>query len=138
MDQESSFEDLSGYDDDDNSVSVHQKNLWVLMIEMIKTKNDLNPPFMKEIFCPQTNQYSLRNYRDFNSPRVRSVVYGSETVRCTLPVSMRPSTNLIEFPGYQTEYFLHNISKEWHSTNMSLCKAFYGVKIQLVMFCKEC
>ena len=42
------------------------------------TKHGLNPPFMKEIFCPQTNQYSLRNDRDFNLPRVRSVMYGSE------------------------------------------------------------
>ena len=58
-DQESSFEDLLGYD---NSVSVHQKNFQVLMIEMFKTKHGLNPPFMKEI-------------------RVRSVMYGSETVR---------------------------------------------------------
>ena len=100
-DQESSFEDLLGYD---NSVSVHQKNLQVLMIEMFKTKHGLNPPFMKEIFCPQTNHYNLRNDRDFNLPRVRSVMYGSETVRyrgpqlwCTLPVSIRHSTNLIEF-----------------------------------------
>ena len=100
-DQESSFEDLLGHD---NSVSVHQKSLQVLIIEMFKTKHGLNPPFMKEIFCPQTNQYSLRNDRDFNLPRVRSVMYGSETVRyrgpqlwCTLPVSIRHSTNLIEF-----------------------------------------
>ena len=74
------------------------------MIEMFKTKHGLNPPFMKEIFCPQTNQYSLRNDRDFNLLRVRSVTYGSETVRyrgpqlwCTLPVSIRDSTNLFEF-----------------------------------------
>ena len=41
-DQESSFEDLLGHD---NSVSVHQKNLQVLIIEMFKTKHGLNPPF---------------------------------------------------------------------------------------------
>ena len=100
-DQESSSEDLLGLD---NSVSVHQKNLQVLMIEMFKTKHGLNPLFMKEIFCPQTKQYSHRNDRDFNLPRVRSVMYGSKTVRyrgpqlwCTLPVSIRHSTNLIEF-----------------------------------------
>ena len=77
-DQESNFEDLLRYD---NSVSVHQKNLQVLMIETFKTKHGLNPPFMKEIFCPQTNHYNLRNDCDFNLPRVRSVMYGSETVR---------------------------------------------------------
>ena len=50
------------------------------MIEMFKTKHGLNPPFMKEIFCPQINQYSLRNNRDFNLPGVRSVMCGSETI----------------------------------------------------------
>ena len=30
----------------DNSVSVHQKNLQLLMIEIYKTKNRLNPQFM--------------------------------------------------------------------------------------------
>ena len=96
-DQKSSL----GYD---NSVSVRQKKLQVLMREMFRTKHGLNPPFMKEIFCPQTNQYSLRNDRDFNLPRVRSVLFCSETVRyrgpqlwCTLPVSIRHSTDLIEF-----------------------------------------
>ena len=48
-DQESSFEDLLRYD---NSVSVHLKNLQVLMIEMFKTKHGLNPPFIKETLCP--------------------------------------------------------------------------------------
>ena len=74
------------------------------MIEMFKTKHGLNLSFMKEIFYQQTNQYNLRNDRDFNLPRVRSVIYGSETVRyrgpqlwCTLPVSIRHSTNLVEF-----------------------------------------
>ena len=100
-DQESSFKDRLGYD---NSVSAHQKNLQVLMIEMFRTKHGLNPPFMKEIFYQQTNQYNLRNDSDFNLPRVSSVIYGSETVRyrgpqlcCTLPLSIRHSTNLVEF-----------------------------------------
>ena len=91
-DHKSSFEDLLRYD---NSVSVHQQNLQTLMIEMFKTKYSLSPPFMKEIFCPQSNHYNLRNDRDFNLPRVRSVMYGSETVRyrgpqlwCTPPVSI--------------------------------------------------
>ena len=70
--------------------------------EMSKTKHGLDPPFMKEIFFLQANQYNLRKNRDFNVPRVRSVLYSSETVpyrgpqlRCTLPISIRHSTNLI-------------------------------------------
>ena len=47
---------------------------------------------------------NLRNDRDFNLPRVKLVMYGSETVRyrdsqlwSILPVPIRHSTNLIEF-----------------------------------------
>ena len=46
------------------------------MIAMFKTKHGLNPSFMNEIFCPQTDQYSLRNDRVFNSHKVRSVTNG--------------------------------------------------------------
>ena len=56
---------MDGYN---NNVSVHQKNLYLLMIELFKTKHGLNPSIMNEIFCQQTNQYSLRNDRDFNLP----------------------------------------------------------------------
>ena len=49
-------------------------------------------------FQRDSSSYNLRNDRDFNLPKVRSVMYGSETVRaryrgaqlwCTLPVSIR-------------------------------------------------
>ena len=34
----------------DNSVTVHQRNLQLLMVEIYKTKYNLNPSFMKQIF----------------------------------------------------------------------------------------
>ena len=46
-DYESSFSNLLKKDD---TVSIHAKNLQTLMIEMFKTKKNINPPFMKEIF----------------------------------------------------------------------------------------
>ena len=51
------------------------------MTEMYKTRNDLNPSFMQEIFCENTNDYNLRNNNEFIQPRVRSVNNGSESVR---------------------------------------------------------
>ena len=33
----------------DDSVTVHQRNLQLLMVEIYKTKYDLNPSFMKQI-----------------------------------------------------------------------------------------
>ena len=44
----------------DRSITVHQRNLQYLITEMYETKNGLNPAFMREIFCQQESQYSLR------------------------------------------------------------------------------
>ena len=48
QDSESSLEALM---ENDRSITVHQRNLQYLMTEMYKTKNGLNPAFMREIFC---------------------------------------------------------------------------------------
>ena len=60
-DYESSFNTLL---EKDNSVSIHAKNLQTLMIEMFKTKVNINPPFMKKVFCERTVTYNLRNNND--------------------------------------------------------------------------
>ena len=51
------------------------------MTEMYKTINDLNPSFMKEIFCENESHYNLRNNVEFVQPRVRSMGNGTESVR---------------------------------------------------------
>ena len=56
-DNTSNFETLL---EKDNSISVHQKYLQLLMIEIYKTKNQLNPPFMLENFEEKALPYQLR------------------------------------------------------------------------------
>ena len=77
-DYESNFNTLLGKD---NSVSIHAKNLQILMIEMFKTKENMNPHFMKEIFCERIVTYNLRNNNEFLLPRVKTTSYGSETIK---------------------------------------------------------
>ena len=45
----------------DNAVSVHQRHLQYLITEIYKTKNGLNPSFMRELFKPRDLQFNLRN-----------------------------------------------------------------------------
>ena len=98
---ESSFNTLIEKDD---SVSIHVKNLQTLMIEMFKTKENINPPFMREIFCERNVAYNLRNINEFLLPRVRTTIYGSDTIKyigqrlwLSLPQHIRNAQSMNEF-----------------------------------------
>ena len=45
----------------DKSVTIHQRNLQLLTTEIFKTKNELNPKIMEEIFTFKNVDYDLRN-----------------------------------------------------------------------------
>ena len=45
----------------DKSVTIHQRNLQLLATEIFKTKNELNPEIMGEIFTFKNVDYNLRN-----------------------------------------------------------------------------
>ena len=84
-DNTSNFETLL---EKDNSISVHQKNLQLLMIEIFKTKNQLNPPLMLEIFEEKALPYQLRCSSTLKSTKSEnhmlwdrySEVHGSKSV----------------------------------------------------------
>ena len=110
----------------DCAVTIHTKNLQILMTEMYKTKNELNPLFMQEIFRENTlfPRYNLRSNNEFTQPRVRSVSNGTESVRFkgpqlwqTLPLTIRNSENLCQFK---------NKIKNWFGENCTcrLCRIF--------------
>ena len=45
----------------DKSVTVHQRNLQLFATEIFKTKTELNPKIIEEIFTFKNVDYSLRN-----------------------------------------------------------------------------
>ena len=65
----------------DNSVSIHRKNLQLLMIEIYKTKNRLNPLFVIESFEEKAVPYQLSSTSNLNLPKVRTTYYGTDTVK---------------------------------------------------------
>ena len=68
----------SGINSVNKSLTIHQRNLQLLMIEIFKTKNNLNPTFMKDIFAEKNSYYSLRNPNHLQLPKVRTTIYGTE------------------------------------------------------------
>ena len=90
--------------DMDNSITIHQKNLQRLATEMYKVKNNISPLPMQELFSRQVNVHYLRNSRYWKIPKVRTVGYGTETIRYRgpktwelLPKEIKEAKSLIEF-----------------------------------------
>ena len=64
----------------DNSVSIHQRNLQLLVTEIYRTKMNINPSFMKEIFVEREIHYNLRVMNSVYARKPRTTAYGLETV----------------------------------------------------------
>ena len=108
----------------DNTVTVHDRNLQKLAIEMYKAKNNISPKPMQDIFEMHRNNYNLRNRRCWKVPKVRTGVYGTETLRYRgpktwemLPSHIKDCKTLIEFKRKV---------KEWKPDNCTcrLCKKY--------------
>ena len=77
-DKRSSFEDLL---EKDISVSIHQKNLQALAIEMFQVHTKTSPEIIQDVFqVKDQGNYNLRNQTDFVIPQVKSVNYGLESI----------------------------------------------------------
>ena len=64
-----------------NSVSIHQRNLQLLLIEIYKTVNNLNPSFLAEVFVSNVVPYNLRGSTNLVLPKDRTNLNGIDTVR---------------------------------------------------------
>ena len=72
-DYESTFEDLL---DRDKSKTIHKKNLEILMTEVYRTINHLNPEYMWEFFTKRDVPYGLRISELCKIPSVNTQCYG--------------------------------------------------------------
>ena len=88
----------------DNAVPIHIRNLQLLMTEIYKTKWELNPSFMKEIFIEKHSAYGLRSCHNRLLPQARTTCYGLETISFlgsrlwqALPNDMKQSDTLATF-----------------------------------------
>ena len=92
---------------------------------MFKVKNDLSPPFMKELFNHKENESGTRSGDTFERPHVDSVKKGDRSLRTfgpivwntMLPENLKSCKNLDEFK---------NSIKSWRpeNCNCELCKTY--------------
>ena len=87
-----------------NAVSIHQKQLRQLTIEIYKSLTDLSPELIKPFFTVKELPYNLRNGHILNLLLVRTTYYGTNSIlfrACqvwnNLPLSIKQSQSLLEF-----------------------------------------
>ena len=108
----------------DKSVTIHERNIQKLAIEMYKVKNNLSPLPLQELFKQRDQTYLLRKERCWEVPHVETVNYGTETLRYRgiktwdlIPENIKESDSLSVFKKK---------IKEWkpHGCTCRLCKQY--------------
>ena len=94
LDYTSSFEDLLKKD---NSVTIHQRNIRLLAIEMFKVVKGLGPGIVKDLF---SFDYATRSSRTFFRPNVRTVYNGKNSIRYFGPVVWDDMSSQTTRPKY--------------------------------------
>ena len=108
----------------DKSVTIHQRNIQLVAIEMFKVVKKLGPEIMRDLFVLDLN---TKNDRIFLRPNVNSVYNGENSIRYFGPIvwdEMLPNG----FKSIQTlEKFKSDI-KKWIPVNCpcSLCREYIG------------
>ena len=62
-------------------MSVHQRNLQLLLITIYRAVNNLNPVFMTQAFVAKDVPYNFRDINSLALPKARTNLYGTDTIR---------------------------------------------------------
>ena len=88
----------------DGTITIHERNLKKLAIEMYKAKHNLSPLPVGELFTKVDNIYNIRNKGCWELTNARTVNYGTETIRYRgpkvwdlLPSDIKESDTLFSF-----------------------------------------
>ena len=92
-DHESTFEALLAKN---NEINIHTQNLRVLMIEIYKTLNNTNPPFMLEYFIRKDVKYDLMPRDLLQILAANSITFGVDSVKFRGSLLWNSTPDLIE------------------------------------------
>ena len=65
--------------DKDNSVTIHEKNIQSLAVEMYKQSNEISPKIMNEVF-PLKKEIKYHSKTEFETRNVKTEMYGIESL----------------------------------------------------------
>ena len=64
-----------------NEITTHQRNVQVLMVEVIKMINGFAPPIIKDLFLFRENTHNIQNFEMISNDLKKTVTHGLETVK---------------------------------------------------------
>ena len=109
----------------DNSVTVHQKNLEVLVTEIYRVKNGIAPEIMKDIFELQNPSYNSRSTcNQFRRENIKTIHYGLQSVRYIGPKIWELVPNNIKYCDSLSKF--RKLIKSWRleSCPCRLCNPY--------------
>lgn len=68
-----------------NQITVHQRNIQVLMTEVFKIVDGLSPPIMHNFFIFGENTHNISNFQIISTESRRILRYGQETIKFRTP-----------------------------------------------------
>ena len=68
-----------------NEITIHQRDLQVLMTEVYKIVNSIAPPIMNSLFQFRYNTNNIRNFQEVYPENRKTLRYGTETVTYQAP-----------------------------------------------------
>ena len=116
----------------ENSVTVHQKNLQVLVTEIYKVKHEIAPEIMKDIFELQNPSYNLRSSCiQLRREKIKIVHYGLQSLRYLGPKIWELVPNNIKYSNSLSKF--KKLIKSWkpEACPCRLCKT-YIVQVGLI------
>ena len=130
-DKQSSFEELL---EKDSSVSIHERNIQILVTEMYKVSKGMSPPQITELFARRNEHpYNLRHNAKFLQPFVNSVRCGTESISYLVrpnDLGMVPDT----YKNINSLYNFKKVIKKFKPENCPcrICKVF----VKNIGFCE--
>ena len=109
---------LSSYEDlllKSKETTIHVQSIKVLALEVYKTLNGLNPPFMQDYFLPKITGHNLRVKNALAIPKVKTTTYGIKShifqgpkIWNALPDAIKMAHNIKNFKDLIKTWFLEN------------------------------
>ena len=111
-----------------NLCTLRNRRLQNMAVLMYKTKNNICPKYIADLFYKIDTKYSLRN-KEFAMPRFNTITYGKHSIRYIGPKSWSPiPKNIRDLPSLSVfrqrirKFDINSLFADTHCSDCILCR----------------